>query len=457
MRQARTSSLAGRLFGRVLLLVSLIGMVMASIAFWAARQQIARESDAALVTSANVLYALTQRELKDRGRTGRLLSIDESLLSGEELRSFEKTAHRRMFAISRSTRPLLRSDTGPPARLLPSDPGFATISAADGAWRIYGLAVPPQHLLIQVGERVALRQALLANIAANMLIPLVLLVIGSGFLLWISLQDGLLQLRQLSQVLSQRSPRDTARLQESDWPVDLRPLVTTLNALFERVDSAFWLERRFTDDAAHQLRTPLAALRLQVQALALARDDGERKAWSTASLAAVDRASLLVGQMLALARLDAGEVQIEALDLVAVLSECIADQAAAADGADIAIDYVGPTEAVGNGDATALRLIFSNLIENAVKYSSPGMTVQISIDAHAEDSILVSVSDQGPGIADDKRADVLRRFHRETGDQAGFGLGLAIVASAVRLLGATLTLTDNPASPGLLAIVELPR
>ena len=457
MRLSRHSSLAAKLFRRVLLLVALIGIVMASVAFWAAHEQIDREADAELVTAANVLYALTQQELEDRAQTGRLLSVDESLLSGEELRTFEKTAHRRMFAISRGGRPLLRSDTGPAARLLPRMSGFATMRATDGEWRIYGLAVPPQHLLIQVGERVALRDALLQNIATNMLVPLLLLVIGSGFLLWISLQDGLVQLRQLSQVLSHRSPRDTERLREQDWPADLLPLVSTLNALFERVEAAFWLERQFTDDAAHQLRTPLAALRLQLQALALTKDSQERLAWTAASLAAVDRASLLVGQMLALARLDAGEMQMEALDLVAVLGECIADQAVAADNAGIAIAYAGPAEAIGDGDGTALRLIFSNLIENAVKYSSPGMTVQVSVDADAEEGLTVSVSDQGPGIAVEERANVLRRFHRDAGEQGGFGLGLAIVASAVRLLGATLTLTENPASPGLRAIVAWPR
>ena len=91
-----------------------------------------------------------------------------------------------------------------------------------------------------------------------------------------------------------------------------------------------------------------------------------------------------------------------------------------------------PTEAVGNGDGTALRLIFSNLIENAVKHSVSGMTVQISVDAREGDCLTVSVADQGPGIAAGERANVLRRFHRGDGEQAGFWLGLAIVASAVR-------------------------
>src|SRR5258707_210450 len=102
MRQRRNSSLAAKLFRRVLVLVLLIGIAMASVAFLAARAQIDQEADAELVTAANVLYALTQEELTIRREPGRLLSIDESLLSGEELRTFEKTAHRRMFAISRS-------------------------------------------------------------------------------------------------------------------------------------------------------------------------------------------------------------------------------------------------------------------------------------------------------------------------------------------------------------------
>ncbi|WP_340318153.1 ATP-binding protein [Rhizorhabdus argentea] len=453
MKLARNPPLAVRLFRRVLLLVSLIGIVMASVAFWAAHEQIYREADAELVTAANVLYALTQRQLNDRPQGGQLLSVDESLLSGEELHSFERSADRRMFAITSGSHPLLRSDTGPPARLLPDGPGLTTIAAGDGPWRIYGLAVPSEHILIQVGEHLALRDALLVNIARNMMIPLVVLVVGSGFLLWLALQDGLLQLRQLSEVLARRSPRDTARLQELDCPSDLLPLVSTLNALFARVEQAFALERQFTDNAAHQLRTPLAALRLQVQTMALTEDPESRTACGVASLAAVDRTSLLIDQMLALARLDAGEMKLEALDFVAILSQCIADHVGAADQVDITIAYEGPSKAIRKADGTALGLIFSNLIDNAVKYSPSGTTIQVSLAAHPDHRLVVTIADDGPGIDAEERANVLRRFHRGTSEQSGFGLGLAIVSSAVRLLGASFTLSDRAPAAGLLASV----
>jgi signal transduction histidine kinase len=428
---------------------------MGSLTYWAARSQIHKEADGQLVTAANVLYALMQDELRQGRTRSATLSVDDSLLSGEDLNAFRLSADRRMFAVFFDGRPILRSDTAPIAFLSPQLKGYATIETPDGSWRIYGLAVPADHLIVQVGERVAVRDVLLIQVADNILIPLLLLILGSAALLWLSLQDGLLQLRQLSQILADRSPRDIRLLRNEEWPVDLSLLVTTLNDLFARVDAAFWRERQFTDDAAHQLRTPLAALKIQVQTLARVQDAEERKLLTAALLEAVDRASLLVSQMLTLARLDAGEANREMLDIAGILIECVADQAGIAARRDVALAYDGDQTMMTEADATALRLIFSNLIENAVKNSPSESTVTVTLKAR-DGTIGVTILDQGPGIPESERLRVLQRFHRSREGGVGTGLGLAIVASAIRVLHGHLLLESGPDGCGLWVTVTLP-
>lgn len=457
MTARRPSSLAAQLFRRTILLVALIGVAMGSLTYWAARSQIHREADGQLVTAANVLYALMQDELNQAQSQPRMMSIDDSLLSGEDLHAFRMSADQRMFAVFHAGQPVLRSDTAPIAYLSARQMGYATIDTPAGAWRVYALAVPAKHLFIQVGERVSVRDGVLVNIANNILIPLSLLIVGSGGLLWLSLQDGLLQLRQLSHILSHRSPRDIRRLQNEDWPADLSLLVTTLNDLFARVDAAFWRERQFTDDAAHQLRTPLAALKIQVQTLSRVDDREERKALTAALLEAVDRASLLVSQMLTLARLDAGEAHREALDIAAVLIECVADQAGIATRGGVELAFDGEQALTVDSDATALRLVFSNLIENAVKNAPAGSTVLVKLGEDGDKKVAISFTDEGPGIAEAERLRVLQRFHRSGEGGIGTGLGLAIVASAIRLLRGQLLLEDGPNQRGLLVTVTLPR
>jgi signal transduction histidine kinase len=453
----RPSSLAAQLFRRTIMLVAFVGVAMGSLTYWAARSQIYKEGDRQLVTAANVLFALMQDELRRGTTRSATLSVDDSLLSGEDLKAFRLSANRRMFAVFYDGRPILRSDTAPIAFLSPQGKGYATIETPDGAWRMYGLAVPADHLIVQVGERVSVRDEVLIEVADNILFPLLLLIIGSGALLWLSLQDGLLQLRQLSQILSRRSPRDIKLLRNEDWPLDLLPLVTTLNDLFARVDAAFWRERQFTDDAAHQLRTPLAALKIQVQTLARVEDAVERKAMTIALLEAVDRASLLVSQMLTLARLDAGEAHRERLDIASILIECVADQARIAARRDVDLAFDGAQSILTEADATALRLIFSNLIENAVKNAPAESTVMVALKSTDGGQIEITIADEGPGIPEGERLRVLQRFHRSREGGVGTGLGLAIVASAIRLLHGHLRLEDGSDGRGLWVTVSLPR
>lgn len=458
MTRRRSHSIAAGLYRRIVLLVALIGLAMAGTLFWAARNQIQRQADGELVTASNVLYALMEDELRARHGGGRVLSVDDSLLSSEDLRALRTSWDWRMFTVTSDGREVVRSDTAPPAAALPHRAGFVTVALPDGDWRVFGLAVPEGGLLIQVGERVAVRDRLISDVAGKLIVPLLLLIAGSAILLWLSLFDGLAHLRQFSAAVSRRGPQSTERFQLEDWPRDLSPLVTTLNQVLERVDAALQRERQFTDDAAHQLRTPLATLRLQIQALARMNDGRDREVFAPL-LTTVDRATSLLSQMLTLARLDASVLQTQAWDVEAIAHECIADHAVAAAGGDVKLmfetDHGSP---VIETDRTAISLALSNLLENAIKHAPAGSLVKVSLATQDPEQVVLSVTDHGRGIPKEVRRSVLQRFHRGHDDNAaGAGLGLAIVASAVAQLNGELELADAAPGRGLLARITIPR
>jgi two-component system sensor histidine kinase QseC len=456
MRRFR-SSLAARLYGRILLLTAIMGVAMALTVLLVARAQIKREADIELATAAKTLHALMAEELVEARIEGRIIPPGDEVLSKEDLDAFAVSSDGRMFVISRDGQVVVASSTAPPLSALPRTSGLKTVRLGGVPWRVYGLPVPRFHLMVQVGERRAVRDELLWSVARNLALPLLALIGGSAILLWLALRGGLFQLRRLGRQLAERQPVDTDRFVLDEWPRDLIPLVIALNDLFGRVEDALARERQFTDDAAHQLRTPLAALRLQLQTLVRVEDDRARGELAGDMLAALDRATSLVSQMLLLARLDAAEAERQIVDVVEAIAEVMADQAPVAARRAIQFDLDAAGAPTLQGDALALRLAFSNLLENAVKYGPDRSTVSVIV-SDSPDGLRVTVIDQGSGIPPADREIARRRFHRGAGAQAdGAGLGLAIVTSAVAQLGGRLELDDALDGEGFAATLIFPQ
>lgn len=267
-----------------------------------------------------------------------------------------------------------------------------------------------------------------------------------GGWIWFATWRGLKPLDEVAAELGKRAPERLDPVAPAAAPREVRPLLEALNALFTRVDRAMQNERAFTADAAHELRTPLAAIATQAQVATRARDAAERDHALAQLTASARRASHLVEQLLTLARLDpaAGLPMTELrLDMLAV--EVCADQGAAALEKNIALELDAPQPVVINGNAAMLRVLLRNLIDNAVRYTPAGGQVGVGVTAR-----MLTVSDSGPGIPAAQRADALRRLHRLAGqDIEGSGLGLSIVARIAELHGATLELADGIGQPGL--------
>ena len=287
-----------------------------------------------------------------------------------------------------------------------------------------------------------------------------LLVIVALLVVWFSLRRGLAPVLRLSEEVGARRPDDYRAFSASALQAELRPLVVSLNAHMDRLRKQMDAQRRFTANAAHQLRTPLALLRTQAS-YALRAPDGERAEATRAIQATTNQLARMVNQLLSLARSErAREVtRFEPIDLVAITREILEEQAPRAleHGLDVSFDATATSTDGVLGDRSSLRDLVSNLVDNAIRYTPSGGSLAVNVD-ESDDGWHLLVTDTGPGIPPEDRAVVFERFYRrqERGAE-GSGLGLAIVREIVETHGATIALRAPPAASGLVVDVCFPR
>ncbi len=326
-------------------------------------------------------------------------------------------------------------------------------------WRVFSAWDPAHRYLVQVGERSSDRDEVTGDVIASTLVPLAIALPVLGLLIWFGVAHALGPLRALNRQVADRAPDNLAALDSADAPVEVGPLAANLNRLFARVQASMDNERRFTADAAHELRTPLAAVRAQAQVARGATDDRERSRALDNVIAGCDRATHLVQQLLTLARLEpAGfEARRESCDLRAVAERAIADVMPAALARAIEIELAeGPAVQVA-GDGRLLAILLRNLLENAVRYSYAHTVVRVDV-GHRNDLPFVSVADQGPGVAPAERAKLGQRFHRLVGGGvSGTGLGLSIVKRIAEIHGATVSFDETALGRGLAVTVTFAR
>ncbi len=335
--------------------------------------------------------------------------------------------------------------------------GFADVAASTGRWRAYSAALGP--LVIQVAQPLAVRERLAVEAATRTLSPLLLLLPLLALLVWRVVGLGLAPLDRLARATAARTPSALDPLAEAGVPAEAAPLVRALNDLLARLSTALASQRAFVADAAHQLRTPLAALRLQLQLAAAAGDEAGRAAALAELGAGLTRAGRVVEQLLTLARLEPGvslPVAPAPVDLAGLAGQAVADHAALAEarGVDLGAADLDPAARV-QGDQEALRTLLAALVENAIRAAPRGGRVDLSAGLGAGGPFL-QVADDGPGIPAAERERVFDRFYRLPGTaEPGTGLGLSIVKAVADRHGARVELGDAPGG-GLLARVTFP-
>jgi two-component system OmpR family sensor kinase/two-component system sensor histidine kinase QseC len=323
--------------------------------------------------------------------------------------------------------------------------GYADLSVHGQAWRAYGLQTADG--VIQIAQPARVREALARAAAERVVIPLILLLpIMIGAVAWI-VSRGLSPLQYVAAEVQRRDVRSLTPLGTENLPREIAPLVGELNRLLARLQDAFAVQRAFISDAAHELRSPLTALRLQLQLLDRAPDEAARLEARNRLGGAVERAIHLVEQLLTLARSDPQETagDFGSVNLAAVAAQSITDthDLALARSIDLGLD-AAPNVPV-RGDREALRTLIRNLVDNAVRYTPRHGSVQVRCRTTAAGAHL-QVSDTGPGISPADRQRVFDRFYRKGGsEETGTGLGLAIVKAIAERHGARIRLDTAPA------------
>ncbi|MFZ2267502.1 MAG: ATP-binding protein [Azonexus sp.] len=346
---------------------------------------------------------------------------------------------------------LMRSNNAPEAPLT-NEPGFSETRGDDGHWRHFSQWNNDHSLQVQVSENHHIRDELIGHIAWRLLAPALLGLPLIGLWVWLATRQGLSTLDVVAKQIASRDPTQLHALSPRTAPAEIRPMLEALNDLFRRVETALETERRFTADAAHELRTPLAALQAQLQVAMRARDDEERDQSLHQLQSGLSRASHLVGQMLELARLDpeSGLPDPQAVDVGALAEAVCAELGTLILDKNLDFDFAAAPGCIVTGQAEWLRVLIRNLVDNAIRYTPTGGQIRVAVKRQ-DGACHLCVSDSGPGIPPEEREAVLRRFHRlNHSDQPGSGLGLAIVSRIAELHSAKLDFSS--ASPSGLQV-----
>ncbi len=334
--------------------------------------------------------------------------------------------------------------------------GYTTVDTREGSWRVF--AIRSRSQVIQVAQPMRVRNRMALEAASRVLLPLLLLLPLLSVAIWVLVSRGLTPLDRLARAVAARTPKALDPLPERQAPEEVRPLVQSLNDLLARLGAALAAQQAFIADAAHELRTPIAALQLQAQLAERAETEEDRRAALEDLKAGVGRAGRTVQQLLTLARQDPDSAgrPFEPVPLAELTRQVVAEHMALAEAKDIDLGLAATDDAVAvRGDTGALRVLVGNLVENGVRYTPPGGRVDLS--ARMEDGHpVLEVRDTGPGIPEADQARVFDRFFRgEATYETGSGLGLAIVKAIADRHGARVCL-ENGKTGGLAARVVFP-
>ncbi|EJC63316.1 integral membrane sensor signal transduction histidine kinase [Alcaligenes faecalis subsp. faecalis NCIB 8687] len=336
--------------------------------------------------------------------------------------------------------------------------GFGTHIHGGKRWRTFVLR--EGHIQIAAADSIEIRESLVREIMLSAGLPFVVALFGSLLLLWIGIGHGLAPLERIRDLLARRRPGDDSPLPQVKAPVELQPLLRTIEALLERQQAAIMRERRFTDSAAHELRTPLTGIKTHLQVAHLAAQrPGERDTLDAALSQAdqgVQQLQNILQRLLELARLDgqgASQESSQADD--AVYAALHALKAIHGDTIDaITLDthtQHGPVQI----EKSLLTVAIQNLIDNALRYAKALAAISLRIEAGEPGYLRISVLDNGPGLSESERDLAMNRFWRGSQQQAGYGLGLSIVNAIATQHGGTLELLNRQGG-GLEARLTVP-
>jgi two-component system sensor histidine kinase QseC len=443
--------------GSIAVLVAVLGAA-AWIGYEGSADEAAELFDARLATSARVLAALIATQPAPASGTAPIVASFPAPLEGaphDHAGPFGHPYETKIAfqVIDPQGRLLMRSASAPETAYAPLAPGFTT----QQNWRVFTLR--SGDVWVQAAERDDVRDELAGKLALAAVAPLIAGIPLLLVLIALLLRYGLAPLAELAQRIRGRDPGSLAPIALSRSTAEIQPVLEALNALLERVQSAIARERRFTADAAHELRTPLAALKIHAQNAVRAASEAERCASLEHMMAGLERAIRLAEQMLALSSAAARVPAAEPVSLREAVEDALDDVLPVLKERGIRVSVGGdPPEREGlvHGERDKLATLARNLIDNAARYAPPGSTVRVDITSR-DGATRLSVSDLGPGIPPELRERVFESYYRIPGtDGDGSGLGLAIVREIAAQHGAAIELAHGDGGRGTRVTVTFP-
>lgn len=452
---ANTDPASWSLRNRLIVLLLLATASLWGLASWSVYQEAELESrqlfDDSLKETAYLLLTVVRHEMAEHGPDYAAQMISET--------EMPESHYLRFQVWDRQGRLIYHSADAPTLPMVETDAiGYTWSVAGDESLRTFVAWDATRQLQIQIAEPLSHRREITQKTLWRLLWFAVLFLPITTLLIWWIVTRSFAPLRWTSESVAERTGSNLSNVQLGNVPREISPLIVAVNRLLTRIRETLEHERRFTADAAHELRTPLAAIRAHAQVLQGARTTEEATEAAQDIIAGVDRSGRLVDQLLALARLDSAQQRAQSddrVDLSDLVQQLVEEHQAFAARQRITLSAV-VNSAVISGHYQHLEILLRNLLDNALRYTPAGGEVQVSC-GETESGCYLKVSDSGEGIPLDERQPVFERFYRinRLGDRNtyGSGLGLSIVQQLVEQHGAQISLEDGLQGKGISFVV----
>ncbi|MFA6210848.1 MAG: sensor histidine kinase [Candidatus Obscuribacterales bacterium] len=396
-----------------------------------------------------------------------VISPDGIVISGDKLLPLPPTINKNGPESTTTSASQSEADANKAPTLKKNDeePSFRTIQFKGREVRVMTLTVPTpdsifDHLVIQAAETRNTRKELANQISVSIFLAQIAIIVCGAGAIWIGVGRGLRPLASVEKAVQTRAAGDFSPL-NIDEPVEIISLIKALNRLFKQLENDIELQKRFTSNAAHQLRTPLAVVTTYCDLVRKMVKDVEVQGVLADLEAAINRMSRMVNRLLVLARSEPGANAIKSftqVELSTIASAVTAAHVPEAIRNKLEFEFLAPAEpAFVYGDQNGLEELISNLVENSILYSEPGGTIAVQVIT-SDDMTLLTVEDDGKGIPENEREKVFERFYRATGtEKPGTGLGLAIVKEIAATHEALITVASGKLGKGTAITVSFPR
>ncbi|MFC1588680.1 ATP-binding protein [Pseudomonadota bacterium] len=426
--------------------------------------------DAQLARSARLILSMVQAD-KGHSDFSRIQQyLDENTLQTEENKHSNESIHELESGHVYETKLafqiwdnlgnlILKSQNAPLQPIASNNNGFDNKTFLGNDWRVFSLISHNQRYQCMTAERVDVRNDLIEKISSNLFLLFIVLIPFLSIVMWFAITRGLSPLQKLASQIGRRDAANLEAVSETNVPTEIKTIAGALNNLLSRLRLALDREKRITSDAAHELRTPLAAVRLHAELAKKADNKIDRINAIDHVLQGIDRTSHLVDQLLALARLEPESFSenLKKINLKHAVIEEAALLAPIAGKKNIDLSVNDCNDTFINADNTSLLLLIRNLLSNAICYTHDNGKIEVTINTTPESTDLI-IEDNGPGIPADQQDRVFERFYRiKNHDTPGCGIGLSIVMRVVELHNATIKMNQPETGTGLVVTVSFPN